>query len=325
MGVPSIEEDRMPGRLLACVAAALGIATLTVAPAAAAQSTVDAPQPTTGCGKAVSEAGTTTVEHLRSGGVDREYRIHLPARYQPNRPYPLVLSYHGHGRTAEYQEELSEFSAADVIAVYPQGVTGTDGKSAWTGAPYSAPVDDVRFTADLISAVQHQTCVDPARIYAAGKSNGGGFVGVLACRMAGRIAAFAPVSGAFYPQGGACHPSRPVALLDFHGTADTTIPYQGNPAKGLPTIPDWLAGWAQRDRCFPYPITTSPVRDVAKQQWLGCSLTHYRVAGAGHVWPSTHPNPDSDTPTAIDATPVILKFFRAHRLGWPATAAPAAA
>ncbi|KAA9166138.1 ferulic acid esterase [Amycolatopsis acidicola] len=296
------------------LAVALGFGTLVAAPAEADPGVVDHAVPTTGCGLAAPAPGATTVAHLTSGGVDREYRLHVPAGYRAAREYPLVLSYHGHGRTALYQEQLSGFSDADVISVYPQGVTGTDGESAWTGAPYSAPVDDVRFTSDLLTSLQHQLCVDPARIYAAGKSNGGGFVGVLACRMAGRIAAFAPVSGAFYPQGGACEPSRKVALVDFHGTADTTIPYGGNPAKGLPSIPDWLAAWASRDHCFPRPVSFSPVRGVVTQRWPGCSLVHYRVEGAGHVWPSTRPNNDSATPTVIDATPVILDFFKAHRL-----------
>ncbi|MBB4688427.1 alpha/beta hydrolase family esterase [Amycolatopsis jiangsuensis] len=306
----------MSGRFRRCAAlgaAVLGFGTL-LSGTAAASGVVDHAVATTGCGQAVAGAGTSTTAHLKSGGIDREYRIYVPARYNPHRRYPLVLSFHGHKRTSQYQEELSGFSGSDQIAVYPQGLVGTDGETAWTGAPYSASADDVQFTSDLLTSLQGQLCVDPSRIYATGKSNGGGFVGVLACRMAGRFAAFAPVSGAFYPQGGACHPSRKVALLDFHGTADTTIPYTGNPAKGLPSIPDWLAGWTSRDHCFPRPLSYSPVHDVVVQRWLGCSLVHYRVEGAGHVWPSTEPNLDSETPTVIDATPVIRHFFRAHRL-----------
>ncbi|WP_103338944.1 alpha/beta hydrolase family esterase [Amycolatopsis sp. CA-126428] len=311
----------MPGRFprwAAVFAAACALTTAFAAPAAAG-GVADHPVPTTGCGRAPGfPAGVTTTRHVTSGGLDREYTVHLPAGYRPWRPYPLVLSFHGHKRTSQYQEELSGFSALDAIAVYPQGLIGTDGESAWTGAPYSAAADDVLFTSDLLTALQRTLCVDPGRIFAAGKSNGGGFTGVLACRLAGRIAAFAPVSGAFYPQGGACHPSRPVPVLDFHGTADTTIPYAGNPAKGLPAIPDWLAAWSTRDGCRPAPVPWTPVAGVVAEKWLGCdrrgALEHYRVEGAGHVWPSTRPNNDSATPTVLDATPVIWRFFRAHPL-----------
>ncbi|MEC3982309.1 ferulic acid esterase [Amycolatopsis sp. H20-H5] len=281
---------------------------------------VDHPVRTTGCHRSPPVTpGETTGASVVSGGLTREYTVHLPARYDPDRPYPLVLSFHGHKRTSAYQEKLSGFSALDTIAVYPQGLVGTDGETAWTGAPYSAAADDVLFTSDLLNSLQRTLCVDPARIFATGKSNGGGFTGLLACRLASRIAAFAPVSGAFYPQGGECDPSRPAPILDFHGTADTTIPYAGNPAKGLPSIPDWLAGWSSRDGCFTRPLTYSPIKGVDVQRWFGCdrrsTVEHYRVEGAGHVWPSTQPNDDSATPTVLDATPVIWRFFRSHRLG----------
>jgi len=304
-------------RRLALTAVATAGLSLFAAPTASAASPVpvDRPVPTTGCHRpSPVPAGVTTLRTLTSGGLVREYTVHVPARYQPSRQYPVVLSFHGHKRTSKYQEELSGFSAYDAISVYPQGLTRTDGESAWTGAPYSAAADDVLFTSDLLNTLQRDLCVDSRRIYATGKSNGGGFVGVLACRMPGRIAAFAPVAGAFYPQGGACHPSRPAPILDFHGTADTTIPYTGNPAKGLPTLPEWLGGWADRNGCFPRPIEYSPKTDVTVQHWIGCSLQHYRVEGAGHVWPSTSPNNDSATPTVINATPVIWRFFQSHRL-----------
>jgi polyhydroxybutyrate depolymerase len=297
------------------VLAALTVGLSTVLATGASASTIDHPVRTTGCRQTPPvPSGTTTTQHLVSGGITRDYTVHLPANYNPARHHPLVLSFHGHKRTSLYQEQLSGFSTLDTIAVYPQGLIGTDGESAWTGAPYSAAADDVLFTSDLLNKLQSQLCVDASRIYATGKSNGGGFVGVLACRMPDRIAAFAPVSGAFYPQGGACNPSRRAPILDFHGTADTTIPYTGNPDKGLPSIQDWMAAWAKRDRCFPWPLTYSPKPGVQVQQWIGCSVVHYQIQGAGHVWPSTKPNNDSATPTVIDATPVIWNFFRTHRL-----------
>lgn len=312
---------RSPTRIAAAIALALAVlGTAAARPTPArADAVADHPVATTGCGRAPQvRPGTSSTEHLVSGGIERSYLVHVPARYDPRRPYALVLSFHGHKRTSEYQEELTGMSGLNAVVVYPQGLVGTDGETAWQGAPYSADADDVLFTSDLITRLQANYCVDPHRVYAAGKSNGGGFTGVLACRLAGRIAAFAPVSGAFYPQGGACEPSRPAPILDFHGTADTTIPYAGDPARGLPDIPSWLSAWARRDGCRPQPVERLVVEHVTVQDWRGCAgagdVLHYRIEGAGHVWPSTRPNLDSSTPTYIDATPLIWRFFQANRL-----------
>ena len=80
---------------------------------------------------------------------------------------------------------------------------GDENKQAWQGAPYSAKgVDDVAFTADLLDTAGGVASASTANaVYATGKSNGAGFTGILACRMADRIAAIAPVAGAFYQQG----------------------------------------------------------------------------------------------------------------------------
>ena len=295
---------------------ALGAVAATGAPALA---TPERPAPRGGCGTTPDvEPGTTEHRELTSGGRTREFLVHVPENYDPDRATPVVLSFHGHNRTAEYQERLSRFSELDTIAIYPQGLVGTDGGTAWQGAPYSADADDVRFTEDLLDRVEDDFCVDTDRVYAAGKSNGGGFTNVLACRSGDRIAAFAPVAGAYYPQSGKCSPSEPVPMISFHGTADDTIPYDGNPEKGLPAIPDWLDGWAERDECSPDPVTEHPQDLVTQQRWEGCAdrgaLVHYRIDELGHDWPSRSSNPDSDDPTVIEATPLIWKFFQQHPL-----------
>ncbi|WP_369218418.1 alpha/beta hydrolase family esterase, partial [Streptomyces flavofungini] len=225
-------------------------------------------------------AGQTSTRTVTVDGVRRTYLLHVPASYDPRTPTPLVLSFHGHGRTADYQERLTGMSGLDALVAYPQGMAGTDGKSAWQGAPYSADVDDIAFTRALIGRLQGTLCVDSRRVYAAGKSNGGGFAALVGCRLADRVAAVAAVSGAFYPQGGECRPRRPLPVIDFHGQADTTIPYAGNAAKGLPALPDWLAGWAERDGCRAEPRTTRVEANVVKQRWSPCpgraSVEHYR-------------------------------------------------
>lgn len=61
-----------------------------------------------------------------SSGGNRTFLIHVPANYNKNKPTGMVLSYHGNGKTAAIQEELSQFSNPffneNWIAVYPQGV-----------------------------------------------------------------------------------------------------------------------------------------------------------------------------------------------------------
>ena len=89
--------------------------------------------------------------------------------------------------------------ALPALVAYPQGTVGTDDRPSWQGAPYSSGADDVRFTSDLLDRLEADLCVDPGRVYASGKSNGAGFAGLLACRLADRLAAVAPVAGAGRP------------------------------------------------------------------------------------------------------------------------------
>ena len=88
-------------------------------------------------------------------------------------------------------------------------------------------------------------------------------MGLLACdeESSQRIAAFAPVSGAYYISdfGETCEPETvpieccpgrdDVPVLVFHGLVDDTIAYYGGPRRGacLPSIPYWVRTWAEWD------------------------------------------------------------------------------
>lgn len=205
------------------------------------------------------------------------------------------------------------------------------------------------FTADLLNYLETNLCIDESRIYAAGKSNGGGFVGKLACSaLSSRIAAFAPVSGAFYANvSEPCNPSRLIIpIIDFHGMADTIIKYYGGKnAQGfwLDPIPEVLRAWAKRQNCVD-PRTPTNVEkkkanvnnnmtletnmDSEDEYWRSswsCGITPgavetivaYNITGLKHAWPSTKPNGDSDAPTVLNATPIIIRFFAAWSLAGP--------
>lgn len=286
------------------------------------------PLPSAGCGKQAPVAsGSSVVERMLSGGVERLYRIHVPRGYAPRMPIPLVLNFHGHGSYAAAQERLTGFSILadryDFLVVYPQGSVGTDDRYGWDSGGHGRPTsNDVLFVSDLLTQVQAKYCVDPQRIYATGFSNGGGMTALLSCQLAGRVAAFAPVSGSYYPHVGGCLPGRPVSLMEFHGTADTTVPYGGRPSADLLSVPTWLSQWAQRDSCAAEPKIQAERGRVTLYTWTGCTagaeIMHYRISGWGHHWPAlpimTTQEQEAQTSGVPVASVLIWDFFAAHPL-----------
>ncbi len=288
-----------------------------------------APIISTGCGQpAPVRPGRTAERTISSGGLRRQYLLHLPPSYQVDSPTPLVLSFHGHGANANDQEGRTGLSrVADeqgFIAVYPQGLRGPTGATGWaTTARRTVKVDDVLFVSDLLNQLQARLCIDPRRIFATGFSNGGGMTNVLACTMAGRLAAFAPVSGSYPPYPGGCFPVRPVPMLEIHGTEDSVVPYTGKPAMHEPPVLSWLQGWASADGCTSGPTTFYEQGDVTGMEWTGCkddaTVVHYRIAGEGHTWPpSVFVEPGAPADHTISASLLIWMFFQQHPLANPA-------
>lgn len=163
-------------------------------------------------------------------------------------------------------------------------------------------------------------------------------VGMLACdqSLSTRIAAFAPVSGAFYvmPQGD-CEPDSvdlpcsagrsDIPMLEFHGGSDLVIPYYGDDTKRdacLPTIPHWVQTWAKRNDLGTSNRSTSITKAATwyrfgKGSSLGLVSHVFDGANVGHVWPVTKENAGNtgDSSTAsFDATPMILEFFGNYTL-----------
>ena len=294
---------------------------LCTAPAAAQGAA--APAGSAGCGRsAPQEPGTSARHTVASGGRERTFQLHLPSGDDGRRAWPVVLAFHGRGNPGAGTEAYSKLSTLPAIVAYPDGVVGKgDGdRQAWQGAPYAPGVDDVAFTRDLLDRLGSTLCVDVRRVYATGKSNGAGFTGLLACRMADRIAAIAPVAGAFYPATGeGCAPSRPVPVIDFHGTADATIPYAGDADRGLPAIPDWVAAWAERNSCRADPHAERLEPDITVSRWVRCAtgaeVRHVAVDGGGHTWPGADSYSGGGVTTqTIEAHEVLWEFLRHHHL-----------
>lgn len=189
------------------------------------------------------------------------------------------------------------------------------------------------FTVELLDELLSTYCIDPTQIYAAGKSNGGGFTGLLACDPTAtkRIAAFAPVSGAFYLDADTnklppCKPTSTrsvIPILEFHGLKDDTILYDGglNTRKNANStnIPKWVDAWATRNGFdVNANVTTSlcsKAKRVTRYSWDD-TVVHYKVSNLYHDWPSTFPNGDTQLTTCeeAEATRVILDWFKKWKL-----------
>ncbi|KAI0428155.1 Alpha/Beta hydrolase protein [Xylaria sp. FL1042] len=287
-------------------------------------------------------------------GSGRRYLFWVPPNYTPRAKTPLIFAFHGATKTPDAQADLDLLTTPrfndDHIVVYPSsGEYGANKGRYWQGAPQvPADVDDVAFVLDVLDALESRLCVDTARVYATGKSQGGLMVNNLACdaRSSARIAAFAPVSGSYYVNvtGEACTPltlrfpnCRPAAerkggvpMLVFHGGADVTIAYGGGPRSGecLPYIPHFVAAWAERDGLDGTPGYVGPLPGAADNatvyrygegvQEEGLVRFVYSGNHVNHQWPATIPNADSveyaSPPATFNASSIIVDFFRKFTL-----------
>jgi poly(3-hydroxybutyrate) depolymerase len=229
------------------------------------------------------------------------------------------------------QERVSQLSNSsvnpDAIVVYPNGFEYAEDKHEWSGDPDTPPsINDTIFVSELLDHIQERYCVDSSRIFATGKSNGGGLTNALACNpsMSKRIAAFAPVSAAMYPDfEEPCQPGREhIPILEFHGGSDPTIKYGGGEdgsgrGKTVP-IQTYLLHWAHRNDCNdPVVNTTVELRksdgwNYANRTTWDCDgqegiVTHYYEQYLEHNWPT----PQNAN---YSATEVMLDFFRKHPL-----------
>lgn len=301
----------------------------TPTPSSSNDTLVSTPIPTTGCGKTAPVAqGQTANLTLTSGGIQRSYLLHVPVGYDSRTKTPLVLSIHGYRWDAEKQEShFGQDAQADqqhFLVVYPQGTNNSRGEPGWATYGKTDPtVNDVLFFSDLLTSLQQQVCVDPQRIYAMGVSNGGGMTNLLACQMSERIAAFVLVAAAIYPIPGGCHPTRPLPYLEFHGTSDPVVHYDGGKVLGFAPIMQTMQDWAARDGCSSPPTIFFQQADTTGFKWNNCQagvvVEHYRIEGGGHTWPGMQPPPPPDaqlgaTTQTVSATALSWEFFQDYHL-----------
>ncbi len=260
---------------------------------------------------------------LDFGGQTRTFYVHVPASYDPTKPMPLVFNFHGFTSNAQQEELLTGMTqkadTAGFIAVHPEGLGTPQSWNAGACCGYAAQsnVDDVGFVGAMLDALEAQICVDSHRVYATGMSNGGFLSHRLGCELSTRIAAVAPVAGVLGVP--ACTPTRPVPIMEFHGTLDPLVPYNGSTVLGFPSVPDTFSGWAARDGCTGMPVQTYDNLDSHCATYESCAggedVTLCTVDGGGHTWPGGLPVPGLGYTTPnLSATDAMWDFFTKHPL-----------
>jgi polyhydroxybutyrate depolymerase len=295
------------------------------------------------CTPARPHASGTTVENVSTSGGSRPFRLHVPPSYTGADPVPVVISMHGAGSNAFEQEIYSNFSvksdAEGFIVAYPEGtVTGITFThfNAWQ-FPTPPEPDDVAYVGAILDYVGAQLCVDRSRVYSTGMSNGAMMSVRLACSLSNRIAAIGPVAGSYYPPmsattvnpGETCPHTAPRPVIAFHGTADTSVPFNGGagtngvdfrlPIDDNTPAEDVIADWAAHNGCAGARQETQIDTEVRLIEYGACAdgaiVQLYAVDGGGHTWPGSFDVPSLGyTTQQIDATDLIWAFFTQYTL-----------
>jgi polyhydroxybutyrate depolymerase len=273
------------------------------------------------------KAQTTFVDSIYVGGQYRSYRLYVPAVYTGATSRPLILNLHGYTSNAQEQQLYSTFmpiaDTANFLMVYPNG-TYIAGQRFWNAGISLSLVNDIAFLSALIDSLNLTYNINLNRVYATGMSNGGYMSHTLACELSNRITAIASVTGSIFKTqyGVNCHPTRPVPVMQIHGTIDPTVPYNGS-ATSAP-IDSVVKYWVTKNSCNTTP-TFSNVPNINTAD--GCTAEHYqynggtggsnvelyKIIGGTHSWPG-FPFGGVGTNLDINASKEIWRFFSKYNL-----------
>jgi polyhydroxybutyrate depolymerase len=176
-----------------------------------------------GCGRAAPAVAPAAIE---VDGRRRGLITVVPAGYRPDRPYRLVIAFHGRTNSnamARVYFRLEEAARAPTIFVYPSGLRGKDGGYSWWDQddPPGSLRDFALFDA-VVARISSLYCIDRSQIFAVGHSLGAWFVNELGCARGDVLRGIGTIAGAISRtdcRGG-------VAAMLFHNPRDRHVRYR---------------------------------------------------------------------------------------------------
>lgn len=286
---------------------------------------------------------TTFPVNINVQGSNRHFIVHLPPGHSSKRRFPALIFLHGAGGTSQSAiEETGWDKKADrcqFIVAFPDGsrknpfaAPSLHGNSqTWDDGSKRFPAaNDLAFINELINQLIKYCNADPKRIYVSGFSNGASMAFRVGAALSERVAAIAPVSGAYWNP--ASEISRPVSMLYITGAADPLNPIQGGIPKlqvgqkplgstSKPPLRDSINAWLKLDHLPSQPVHSSKNQGVSMKRYAnnaGVEVLIYTIDGAGHTWPGGKSIlPESvvgATTNKLNANDLIWEFFKQHRL-----------
>lgn len=313
----------------------------TTAPASA-----DAPAvPSAGCTNSAQAAAA--LKQKETVKVDEKDRWWLMTTPGGDTPAALVVDFHGLLEGATIHAEMSKM--AELGAKEKFAVATPDGWGSpihWEVGTDPATNYDLKFVEAMLDQIEATHCIDTARVYATGLSNGAFMTSVMACAESDRFAAFAPVAGLTAPDG--CNAQRPTPVMGFHGTNDQILKYNGG-IGGIPGVSDNasdpltapvpevdldgegypanLASWAERNGCGEATDVTEKTGETTTPEVIhrvydcptGADTEFYSIVGGGHTWPGSEFSKAAGsvmgpTTMSFNASERIWEFFQQHAL-----------
>lgn len=233
------------------------------------------------------------------GTTDRPAPVILPTAYDGTTQLPLIILLHGDTITGPIEDAYLRFSAtaraSGVYVVLAHGSVDAAGSPTWNYFGHTG-TDDVAYLATVLDQAEALLPVDASRVYFFGHSSGGFMSYRMACEISDRITAIGTLAGADFPGPTDCVPTRPVSVLQVHGTADDNVAYAGEPGNFTGAV-ESAQRWATRASCDLSMATTSAPFDLdrsvdgdettASDYLAGCTspitVSLWTMTGSGHV------------------------------------------
>ena len=255
-----------------------------------------------------ARAAEPQLKTMAYGGEERSYWLYLPDNLPENAP--LVIMLHGYGGKAEnYRIEMRAVADREGFALcIPQGGTDTKGKTGWiVGYPPQKDIkrDDARFLIALKKKLQKEYSLSRKNAFLTGMSNGGEMCYLMAYLHPDAFSAYAPIAGLtmeWIYKG--YRISRPVPLMEVHGTADRVSFWEGDPGNTggwgeYISVPAAVGAWVAASRCThevteELPLAGEGSNRVILHRYAGCDnawkggpeiqVRLYEVVGGKHSW-----------------------------------------